>query len=103
MEILFLILTLVTMVSLLVKIANITSNKKQQERYKELLSNANIVSENVSYSLYKKVARRASVKNTTVRLQGDFFDFILSNIDKSYNSNCIENQLASTNFGDENE
>lgn len=103
MEILILSLALVTTVSGLIKITNSHISKKQQKKYNEYLSNANVVKEEVSYTLYKKIAKRASVKNTTIRVQGDFFDFILLNIDKAHNPNYIENQLAGAKLGDDDE
>lgn len=102
MKIMFLSLVITVTISGLIKIISSYFNKQQQQQKKEHLSQANIMSTEVSYKLYETVANRASVKNTTVRTQGDFFDFVLPTINQSQ-KNHIENRLSITNCGDNNE
>lgn len=73
-------------------------NKKNQEAY---FSQLNIISPSISYDKFKKVAKKASVRNTPVRSQGDFVDFILPYVKSTTNSNFLENNLSRADCGDE--
>lgn len=92
----------VCLISEIFKIAHNLSKIKAERIRKEYFSKINLIDSDVSYDEYKKIANRASVRNTTVRKSGDFWDFILP-FAKKHNQNHIESKLSKANCGGNNE
>lgn len=89
------ILVLVSIFRVICKIEDKRIEKSRRKYFSEI----NLIEDNVSYEKYKVIAKRVTVRNSTVRTGGDFFDFIFSymtNID----CNSIENQISKVNCGE---
>lgn len=92
--------SIVIIVSLILKLCSLRYLNKEKKRRTEALSGFELLSEDVSYKKYKKIAKRSSVPNKPIRSSGDFLDFILESDDTLGNtSQLIENNLFSSNCG----
>lgn len=102
MKIIFVGVTIIVIIALIMKLLNIRYNKRQICKNKNTISKYNLMDETVSYTRYKKVACKTSVRNTPVRTQGDFWDFILLFLKKT-SKECLEDKLSYADCGDDNE
>lgn len=73
--------------------------KNRDEQREKYFNELNLIDKRPSYEKYDIIARKVSVRNTTVRSSGDFWDFIMPCIRKS-EKDCVENNIYSNDRED---
>ena len=91
-------IAVILLISSFLKLCYVIHIRKEKKQYKESLATFDLLDEDISYSKYKKISRRASVPNKPIRLTGDFLDFLISS-DNTSGIDFVENTLSKANCG----
>lgn len=98
MEILIAIFVVFILLDLVKKSIHRWKKENQRKKYIIYFQKVNLIDSVAPYDCYRSEVKKASIKNTTVRIEGDFLDFILPFVGREGNS-CIENNLATVTCG----
>ena len=93
-------MTVVLLVSLLLKLCNTVYVRKERGQSEKALELFDFLDKDVSYQKYEKISRRTSVLNNPIRTSGDFLDFLISTDDLN-DTEFIENTLFKANCGED--
>lgn len=80
-------------VEALVKLVCAVHDKNAIRRRKKLVEDLKLMRSEIPYSDYVKIQNKASIRNTPIRSNGDFWDFILP-FANCFNSGNLETKLA---------
>ena len=98
MEILISIFAAFILLDVVRNLIRIWKKENQRKQYIIYFQKVNLIDSVAPYDCHKSEVKKAAIKNTTVRMEGDFFDFILPFVGREGDS-CIENNLATVTCG----